>query len=66
MGGGTLTATREGGKTVLADGSGHKATITQGDEQYTNGVVHHVDAVLMPAKSAAAPLAVGQKAGSKR
>ena len=59
MGGGTLTATKDGGKTVLTDASGHKATITQGDEQYTNGVVHHIDAVLMPSKKAA-PLAVGQ------
>jgi uncharacterized surface protein with fasciclin (FAS1) repeats len=65
MGGGTITATKEGGKTVLTDSSGHKATITGGDEIYTNGVVHHIDAVLMPAKNAAAPLAVGQKAGKK-
>jgi uncharacterized surface protein with fasciclin (FAS1) repeats len=63
VGTGTLTATKEGGKTVLADSSGHKATITQGDEQFTNGVVHHVDALLMPGKSAAAPVSVGQKAG---
>lgn len=62
MAGSTLTATKDGGKTVLADSAGHKATITQGDERYTNGVVHHVDAVLMPAKKAP-PLAVGQKAG---
>jgi uncharacterized surface protein with fasciclin (FAS1) repeats len=62
MGGGTLTATKDGGKTVLTDASGHKATITQGDDQFTNGVVHHVDAVLMPSKQASAP-AVGQKAG---
>lgn len=59
---GTLTATREGGKTVLTDAAGHKATITQGDEQYTNGVVHHVDAMLMPSKAGNAP-AVGQKKG---
>ena len=65
MGGGTLTATKEGGKTVLTDSSGHKATITSGDEIYTNGVVHHIDAVLMPSKNASAPLAVGQKAGKK-
>lgn len=65
MGGGTLTATKEGGKTVLTDAAGHKATITQGDEIYTNGVVQHVDAVLMPSKQAAQPLAVGQKAGKK-
>ena len=63
MGGGTLAATKEGGKTVLTDSAGHKATITQGDEQFSNGVVHHVDAVLMPAKTQAAKPAVGQKAG---
>ena len=64
MGTGTLTATKEGGKTVLADASGHKATITQGDEQFTNGVVHHIDAVLMPSKAATGP-AVGQQAGKQ-
>jgi uncharacterized surface protein with fasciclin (FAS1) repeats len=62
MGGGTLTATKDGGKTVLTDGAGHKATITSGDEQYTNGVVHHVDALLMPSKPGTGP-AVGQKRG---
>jgi len=62
MAGGTLTATKEGGKTVLTDGAGHKAAITQSDEQYTNGVVHHVDALLMPPKPASGP-AVGQKRG---
>jgi len=62
MGGGTLTATKEGGKTVLTDSAGHKATIIGDDEIYTNGVVHHIDAVLMPAKSTTGP-AVGQKAG---
>jgi uncharacterized surface protein with fasciclin (FAS1) repeats len=60
--GGTLTATKEGGKTVLTDSAGHKATITTADEQYTNGVVHHIDALLMPAKTATGP-AVGQKVG---
>jgi len=62
VGGGTLTVTKEGGKTVLSDSAGHKAAITQGDEQYSNGVVHHVDALLMPAKTAAKPT-VGQKVG---
>lgn len=64
MGGGTLTATKEGGKTVLTDAAGHKATITQADEQFSNGVVQHVDAMLMPARPAAgnAP-AVGKRAG---
>jgi len=48
MGGGMLTASKEGGKTVLSDASGHKATITDGDQQFSNGVVHHIDALLMP------------------
>lgn len=60
--GGTLTATKEGGKTVLSDSAGHKATITQADETYTNGVVHHIDALLMPAKAAAGSK-IGQKVG---
>ena len=47
---------------ALTDSAGHKATITGADEQYSNGVVHHVDALLMPAKKASGP-AVGQKAG---
>lgn len=55
MGGGTLTATKEDGKIVLADAKGGKATVTQADDSFSNGVVHHVDAVLMPAKDAAAP-----------
>jgi len=64
MGGGTLTATKEGGNTVITDSAGHKATIIQGDEKFSNGVVHQVDAVLMPSKQPAANApAVGQKAG---
>jgi len=62
MGGGTRTATDDGGKTEITDAAGHKATITEGDQKYTNGVVHQVDAVLMPAKAATGP-AVGQRAG---
>ena len=63
MGGGTLTATKDGDKTVLTDAAGHKATVTQADDQFSNGVVHHVDALLMPSKTQAAKPAVGQKAG---
>ena len=64
MGGGTLTATKEGGNTVITDSAGHKATITKGDEQFSNGVVHEIDAALMPAKQPAANApAVGKKAG---
>jgi uncharacterized surface protein with fasciclin (FAS1) repeats len=61
MGGGTITATKDGGKTMIADASGHKATLTQADDQFTNGVVHHIDAVLIPAKPSTAPT-VGEKA----
>jgi uncharacterized surface protein with fasciclin (FAS1) repeats len=63
MGGGTLTATKDGDKIVLADSAGHKATVTKADDVFSNGVVHHVDALLLPAKGAAAKPAVGQKAG---
>lgn len=49
MGGGTLTATREGDKIVLTDGAGGKATIAKADETLANGVIHRVDTVLMPA-----------------
>jgi uncharacterized surface protein with fasciclin (FAS1) repeats len=55
MGGGTLTATKEGGKLVFADAKGNKATVTKADDAFSNGVVHHVDAVLMPGKRGAAP-----------
>jgi uncharacterized surface protein with fasciclin (FAS1) repeats len=61
--GGTLTATKEDGKIVLTDAAGHKASVTKADEIYSNGVVHHISAVLMPAKGTSAPLAVGEKAG---
>jgi uncharacterized surface protein with fasciclin (FAS1) repeats len=44
----TLTATRDGGGIVLTDGSGTAAHITKADQQYSNGVVHQIDAVLMP------------------
>ena len=52
MGGDTLTATKDGGNIVLTDSSGGKATLSGGDERASNGVVHHVDAVLVPKKAA--------------
>ena len=55
MGGGTLTATKEDGKIVLTDAKGGKATVTHADGAFSNGVVHHVDGVLMPARAAAQP-----------
>ena len=48
MAGGTLTATKEGETIVIADGAGKKATVIQGDQKYSNGVVHQIDGVLMP------------------
>ena len=48
MGGGTLTATRDGDKIVFADAAGTKAVVTTGDQKRSNGVVHQVDSVLMP------------------
>ena len=50
MGGGTLTATKEGDKIVLTDSGGKKATVTQADDRFSNGVVHHVDALLVPSE----------------
>jgi uncharacterized surface protein with fasciclin (FAS1) repeats len=52
MGGDTLTATKDGGNIVLTDSSGGKARLSGGDEQATNGVVHRIDAVLVPKKAA--------------
>ena len=54
VGGETLTATREGGNIVLTDSAGTKATITKADETRANGVVHQVNAVLMPGREEAA------------
>ena len=50
MGGGTLTATREGDKIVLTDSAGIQATVTKADGKHSNGVVHHIDTVLIPAQ----------------
>ena len=48
FGGGTITAAREGNKIVLTDSAGGKATVTAADDRRSNGVVHHIDGVLMP------------------
>ena len=44
----TFTATRDGDLIVLADSAGNTAHITKADQQYSNGVVQQIDAVLMP------------------
>ena len=46
--GATLTATVEGGNVILTDAAGNTATVTQTDIDASNGVVHVIDAVLMP------------------
>lgn len=47
--GGALTATETGGGITLTDEKGGKSTVTQGDVMQSNGVIHVVDTVLMPA-----------------
>ena len=49
LGGGTLTATRNGDKLQFADAAGTVATVTGADDKRSNGIIHHIDAVLMPA-----------------
>jgi uncharacterized surface protein with fasciclin (FAS1) repeats len=53
MGGETLIATKDGGNIVLTGGDGSKARVTRADIKASNGVVHDVDAVLVPPKAAA-------------
>lgn len=53
VGGQTLNAGRDANGIVLSDSSGHSAHITQADQQFSNGVVHQIDAVLMPSAAPA-------------
>ncbi|MEP6712710.1 MAG: fasciclin domain-containing protein [Ferruginibacter sp.] len=46
--GGKLTAEVVNGKVVLTDGKGGTATVTATDLAATNGVIHVIDAVLLP------------------
>lgn len=46
--GGSLTASLEGGKVMLTDEKGGKATVTATDLKGSNGVIHVIDTVLMP------------------
>jgi uncharacterized surface protein with fasciclin (FAS1) repeats len=43
-----LTATKSGDAILLTSASGNKATVTQADVGQANGVVHVIDAVLVP------------------
>lgn len=47
--GGKLTASVENGKVVLTDEKGGKSTVVATDLKASNGVVHVIDSVLMPA-----------------
>ena len=47
--GGTLTATQSGGVITLKDAKGGTSKVTQGDVMQSNGVIHVIDTVLMPA-----------------
>lgn len=46
--GGTLTASLEGKNVILTDEKGGKATVTATDLMGTNGVIHVINAVVMP------------------
>lgn len=48
VGGQTISATKDGDAIVLSDSAGNKARVTKADDQYSNGVVHHIDTVLTP------------------
>ena len=50
LGGGTLTATKNGDHIQFADAAGTVATVATPDDKRSNGIIHHVDAVLMPSK----------------
>lgn len=62
MGGGILTATKDGGNIVLTDSAGAKATVTKADDRFSNGVVHHIDTVLMPGEAGAPAPQPGENA----
>lgn len=46
--GGTLTAMMSGSQVMLADENGNKATVTIADVNQSNGVIHVVNAVMLP------------------
>jgi uncharacterized surface protein with fasciclin (FAS1) repeats len=49
----TLTASRDGNAITLTDSAGGTAHITKPDQQFSNGVVHQIDGVLLPPAPAA-------------
>ena len=49
LAGGDLKATKDGDKIVLTDEKGNKATVVKADIQASNGIIHIIDTVVMPA-----------------
>lgn len=49
--GATLTARRQGSSVVLTDAAGGRSTVTSTDMAASNGVIHVIDTVLMPARN---------------
>lgn len=49
--GGTLTVGKQGDAVTITDGAGNTATVNAADVETTNGIVHSIDTVLMPAVS---------------
>lgn len=49
LAGGNLKATKEGENIVLTDENGNKATVVKADIEASNGVIHIIDGVVMPA-----------------
>ncbi|HEV2747391.1 MAG TPA: fasciclin domain-containing protein [Allosphingosinicella sp.] len=46
-----LRVTMQAGRVVLVDGNGRRSSVTQADVAHANGVLHVVDAVLLPTQS---------------
>ncbi len=50
LGGGALTAMRNGDAIVLTDAAGTQARVVAADNARSNGVIHTIDAILLPTK----------------
>ena len=48
--GATFTVATENGDVILSDGQGNKAKVIKTDIVASNGVIHVIDAVLLPPK----------------
>lgn len=44
----SLIATMQGGKVILIDGDGNRSTVVITDVEASNGIIHAIDAVVMP------------------